>query len=488
MTSLPETQTESHLPSKVPKREMGGTKKSGSPSLGDSPLRTARCPLPAMWSLSPFSRSPSPLLPSGSSLIGSPLPLCPLNNEISNSQTFEPIGSLKSTMVDLVGEDQELEEQKKIEEEGEQEATNEDVDTKWNIDRKLFIITVDNCSTNDAMIRFLLNKLDTSSLMLRGSMLYMRCAAYILNLIVQDELSLIGDGIERIRDSVIYWIGSPKMRQKFDGNPRQLRVQCTKELVLDCKTRWNSTYLMLSTALIYKDVFSRLTKSEASYTCLPHDYDWKVAKDIYERLELFYSVTEFFSSRKYSTTNMYFTLVCELKIALNEWSLSSNEMISRMVESMLVKFNSYWANVNIVMVVAAILDPRYKMKLLKFCYPNIYDVDESLVDNEGSSYMPASTSNYVAQMKCKLSEAMSSFDLFVNNSSSSSKKHWSTRMEFDHFIDEGVLKRSEDFDILAWWKSNGLKYHTLQRIATDILAILVTTVATDLPLALVGDF
>ena len=52
-------------------------------------------------------------------------------------------------------------------------------------------------------------------------------------------------------------------------------------------------------------------------------------------------------------------------------------------------------------------------------------------------------------------------------------------MEFDHFIDEGVLKRSEDFDILGWCKSNGLKYPNLQRIARDILAILVTTVASE---------
>ena len=81
-------------------------------------------------------------------------------------------------------------------------------------------------------------------------------------------------------------------------------------------------------------------------------------------------------------------------------------------------------------------------------------------------------------MKFMLSGAMSSFDLFVNNSSSSSKKHRSTRMEFDHFINEGVLKRSEDFDILGWWKSNGLKYPILQRIAKDILAIPVTTVAS----------
>ena len=74
---------------------------------------------------------------------------------------------------------------------------------------------------------------------------------------------------------------------------------------------------------------------------------------------------------------------------------------------------------------------------------------------------------------------MSSFDLFVNNSSSSSKKHENARMEFDHFIDEEVLKRSEDFDISGWWKSNGLKYHILQRIARNILTIPVTTVASE---------
>ncbi|KAL0007375.1 hypothetical protein SO802_008877 [Lithocarpus litseifolius] len=177
-------------------------------------------------------------------------------------------------------------------------------------------------------------------------------------------------------------------------------------------------------------------------------------------------------------------------------------MISMIAESMLAKFNSYWANVNVVMDVAAILDPRYKMKLLEFYYPNIYgnnsdlevekiknlcydlldeygDSDESPVDDEGSSYMPTSTSNQVAQMKFRLSGAMSSFDLFVNNSSNSSKKHGSARMEFNHFIDEGVLNRSENFDILAWWKSNDLEYPTLQRFARDNLAFPITTIASE---------
>ena len=162
-------------------------------------------------------------------------------------------------------------------------------------------------------------------------------------------------------------------------------------------------------------------------------------------------MTEFFSGRKYPTTSMYFTLVCELKIAINEWSLSSNEMISTMPESMLAKFNSYWANVNVVMAVVAILDLRYKMKLLEFYYPNIYgdnydleiekimnfcydllneygDVDEFPVDNEGSSHIPVSTSNQVAQIKFRLIGSISRFDGFVNNSSDRK----STRLNSSH--------------------------------------------------------
>ena len=83
-----------------------------------------------------------------------------------------------------------------------------------------------------------------------------------------------------------------------------------------------------------------MAKYEASYTYLRFD-NWEVVKDICERLELFYSVTKLFYGHKYPTTNIYFTLVCELKIALNECNLSLNEMISRMAKSMFAKFDSY---------------------------------------------------------------------------------------------------------------------------------------------------
>jgi hypothetical protein len=35
----------------------------------------------------------------------------------------------------------------------------------------------------------------------------------------------------------------------------QMNIKYEKKIALDCKTRWNSTFLMLSTALEYKLVF-----------------------------------------------------------------------------------------------------------------------------------------------------------------------------------------------------------------------------------------
>ena len=44
-----------------------------------------------------------------------------------------------------------------------------------------------------------------------------------------------------------------------------------------------------------------------------------------------------------------------------------------------------------------------------------------------------------------------------------------------------MLPRTPNFDILSWWKGNGVKYPTLQRIARDILAVPVSTVALESP-------
>ncbi|GAA0185338.1 hypothetical protein LIER_32626 [Lithospermum erythrorhizon] len=124
------------------------------------------------------------------------------------------------------------------------------------------------------------DKLSSSDLLFNGSVLHMCCRAHILNLIVKDGLQVIGSGIERIRDNVVYWSASQSRIEKFEEAAKQLNIACTKKLSLDCRTRWNSTYLMLQVAISYKEVFSRAIVRERNLTSLPvlpTDEDWQYA-------------------------------------------------------------------------------------------------------------------------------------------------------------------------------------------------------------------
>ncbi|XP_012575080.1 zinc finger BED domain-containing protein RICESLEEPER 2-like [Cicer arietinum] len=84
----------------------------------------------------------------------------------------------------------------------------------WNIDTKLSTITLDNCSTNDAMIEKIKDKLQLNTLLKDDALLHMHCCAHILNLIVKDGLEVVKDGVERIRNSVEYWTATPKRKGK----------------------------------------------------------------------------------------------------------------------------------------------------------------------------------------------------------------------------------------------------------------------------------
>ena len=76
---------------------------------------------------------------------------------------------------------------------------------EWEIDDKVWTVTVDNASYNDVAIWLLKDNLSYKhNLALGGKLFHVRCCAHILNLLVQDGLSEIGDIIKSVRESVKY--------------------------------------------------------------------------------------------------------------------------------------------------------------------------------------------------------------------------------------------------------------------------------------------
>ncbi|CAN1160485.1 Zinc finger BED domain-containing protein RICESLEEPER 2 [Linum perenne] len=315
-----------------------------------------------------------------------------------------------------------------------------------------------------------------------------------MNLIVQDGLSIIESCVENVRESVVYWIASPKRRQKFAEVVKQLYILHSKELVLDCKTRWNSTCLMLSTALLYKDVFAKLSQRDSNYRSLPSESEWEMAQEICSKLELFCDVSDVFSGSTYPTANIFFPNICEVKISLHEWALSPNDIIAEMARKMLVKFDSYWDVIHGILGVAAILDPRYKMKLVEWSLRKIYgdlagyhitritDILYSLLnayhqrpESQVGSSSQANLVSHSDRQVARRGRFLSDFDTYA----STDQEVHNVRAQLDTYLRHGLIPRTEEFDILAWWKSHVVKYPILRLIARDILGIPVTTVVSE---------
>jgi hypothetical protein len=238
----------------------------------------------------------------------------------------------------------------------------------WNLDEKVSTITLDNCTTNDSAIPYLVRKIGRSKLMANGIFLHMRYCCHILNLIVKDGLEQLKDAIENIRDSVAYWTATPKRVEKFEEIAKYVNVTIDKKLSLYCKTRWNSTYKMLSTAYPYRAVFMRATRVDKQYSCCPTVEEWEFATEVIGRLKMFSDISDLFSGTNYVTANMFFYKICDIRSNITEWSSCGNPFIEAMSVNMEAKFKKYWTDIQGLMGIATMLDPRFKQIMLLQCF------------------------------------------------------------------------------------------------------------------------
>ena len=80
---------------------------------------------------------------------------------------------------------------------------------------------------------------------------HLRRCAHILNLVVQDGLKEIDVVVQKIRESIKYVRGSQERTKSFYESVKQMDLDGKKGLRQDVPTRWNSTFLMLQSALYY---------------------------------------------------------------------------------------------------------------------------------------------------------------------------------------------------------------------------------------------
>ncbi|GJX23022.1 zinc finger BED domain-containing protein RICESLEEPER 2-like protein [Tanacetum coccineum] len=112
---------------------------------------------------------------------------------------------------------------------------------EWDIENKIYSILMDNTSSNDNPIK--------------------------------DLRRILESVIKNVRDSISFINASEARTKTFNDLAQQMKLP-NKKLILDCKTRWNSTYEMLSSAYKFKEVFPKYRERDIDYESCPLKDDW----------------------------------------------------------------------------------------------------------------------------------------------------------------------------------------------------------------------
>lgn len=368
----------------------------------------------------------------------------------------------------------------------------------WSLEGKIFSVTINQPLTDSAVdnVRALLSVKNPR--ILNGQLLVGNCLARTLSSIAVDALNYAHEAVKRVRDSVKYVKTSESNEERFLELKQQLQVPTTKNLSLDDQTQWNTTFEMLIAAYELKEVFACLDTSDPDYKGGPTPEDWKQVETLYNFLKILFDTANLLSAPTIPTTNTFFHEAWKIQLELARAAVSEDPFVSGLTKSMQEKFDKYWKSCCLILSIAVIVDPRFKMKLVEFSFSKIYGDDAATyvrIVDEGihelfQDYVALPlplTPTYIEEangggavntqegQEISTNElGLTDFDAFIIETSSQQ-----SRSELDQYLEESLLPRVHEFDVVGWWKLNRTKYPTLSKMARDILTVPVSTATAD---------
>ncbi|XP_010484797.1 PREDICTED: zinc finger BED domain-containing protein RICESLEEPER 2-like [Camelina sativa] len=401
---------------------------------------------------------------------------------------------------------------------------------EWGI-KKIFTITVDNATANsNAMKKFkeAFSLVGNDAMVFGGKFLHLRCCAHIINLIAKDGLHDLKDNVEAIWNGVQYVRASSKRLEAFEQKVESGKMT-RGSLSLNCKTRWNSTYLMLTRALKFRLAFDRMEAEDKLYNDYfcetvegkkrigpPCKDNWDEIERLVRFLVIFYNSTLVVSASSTVSSYKCYNEIVTIERNLSALSTNSDLKLSLKAEAMRDKFNKYWdgsKKLKKMLIIAIVFDPRNKMKFASLCFDILYGkdnaeskeitkvVNEVLVNlfNEynattvGSSFQSqtASSSQSGHESQGDLNQKMD-FDSDIEyqrvdtmyNELVNEIGFQDASSELELYLKEKVETPKANqlgikFDVLGWWRINSPKYPILASIAKDVLAMQVSSVASE---------
>ncbi|KAL1111766.1 hypothetical protein V6Z11_D02G082500 [Gossypium hirsutum] len=314
------------------------------------------------------------------------------------------------------------------------------MESNWGIER-VFTITVDNASANSVAIEYLRKKLNhRNASVANGKFIHMRCVAHILNLIVQ-----------YVRGAVRYIRASLSRLAKFNQRVKEEMIDSKAQLCLDVPTRWNSTYMMLKVAKKYERAFESYVRDGHNFFLdltagdgvLTFD-DWEIVRRI---IKVFGSL--------HVTSHPLFEVLTD-------------------VHCLFDGFLDFGVN---------LLFPNIANDIMKMIDKNLHCLFNEYSSNAGRIELfegrSSFSTNHCNSMKIDQSKMKTGL---AKQKYLKKKKQvgLESKSELDRYLGEDEeVNDSSSFDLLLWWKMNTLRFPILAQMARDILAIPISTVASE---------
>ncbi|XP_062170450.1 zinc finger BED domain-containing protein RICESLEEPER 1-like [Alnus glutinosa] len=246
-------------------------------------------------------------------------------------------------------------------------------------------------------------------------------------------------------------------------------------------TIWNLTYLMLESVIHYRRAFAYLEMTDKNYTFCPNALEWEKVNDISSFLGCFYRATCAFSGTKYLTVNLYFPVVALIYVNLKQELVSEDGYRRLMASQMISKFEKYWSEFSLVLAIAVVLGPHYKLRLVKYFYTKNYGAESQECENVTKTltklfmeYSASTTSSSTVVQPQEDSDLEKDF-LALDGVNADAQK---TQLEL--YLDEPkYLDKNMTFYILSFWKGNEFRYPEVAAMARDILSIPISTIASE---------
>ncbi|CAN1337962.1 Zinc finger BED domain-containing protein RICESLEEPER 2 [Linum perenne] len=356
--------------------------------------------------------------------------------------------------------------------------------------------------------------------MMSGKYLHMRCVAHIVNLIVGAGLEEMGLSVRRVREAVRWVVASPSREQSFEKIAVFKKIDCNRKLCLDVPTRWNSTYLMLDTAALFETAFKLYEQEEPTFKTelegkkykdvflgRPTAEDWKCVRSLTKYLKFFHDLTLVASGTKYVTSHLFLKELSRLFYHISKMERSDDEDIRNMANKMKDKVCKYWSEhdetnlrMNRLMYFAPVFDPRHRWSILTYIIPRLYgqqrgeelmiEIREELLamfdvykENHDHS-LSHSTSSMSSQGKTTTvhvgGDEDGDDDFFDDYTMVPMRV--GERAELDKYLAgerEEMGEPGKPYDVLGWWKAVVHKFPVLSVMAKDILAVPISTVASE---------